>query len=54
MKHNKLKLTSTRDKGISRAEWGELFLLIFFLVLTASVVLAFIVAGLKVVTEVTQ
>ena len=51
-KHKKLKLTDTKDRGFKGIDWLELGLLIGALLLSAAIVLAFIVAGLKIVTEV--
>lgn len=54
MKQNKLKLVSLKDKGFTKRDWADLILLVSFLILLSSVVIAFIIAGLKLVTEVVQ
>lgn len=51
-KHNKLKLTDNKDRGFRGIDWLEMGLLIFSLLLAATVIFAFIVAGIKLFTEV--
>lgn len=52
MKHNKLKLTDTEDRGFKRVDWLELGLLAFALVIIGALIFACVVAALKVMTEI--
>ena len=51
-KHNKLKLTDTKDRGLKPVDWVEFGFLIFAMLVSAAIVFAFIVAAIKIVTEV--
>lgn len=52
MKHNKLKMTDTEDKGFKLGEWIEFFGLIVALLVFAVTGLALFTAVLKLMLEV--
>lgn len=52
MRQKKLKLSDTKDRGFTKADWVELFGLILALLLLASLAFALFTALLKVMIEV--
>lgn len=51
-RHNKLKVTDLKDKGFTKRDWADFWLLIFALILLASVIFAGITACIRLFTEV--
>jgi hypothetical protein len=50
--HIKLKASAIKDRGFSKRDWADLILLVVFLILSAALIFAFIIAALRMVTEV--
>lgn len=52
MKHNKLKLTNTEDRGFKPSEWAELVGMVLALVIFAALAIALFTAVLKLMMEI--
>ena len=50
-RHNKLKVTDMKDKGFTKKDWADFILLVAFFLLLASAISAFIIAGIRLLTE---